>query len=171
MGGKLLNFYGMKKLIAKFNFLVDNSKFEYFVIFIIVFLIFATILKEFSFELTKGNSNLLLSVLGVALAYAVFFISYKESFIDNKEEKRKIQSLIEGLFVSSFFPVIAILMTDSNIKFGVFHKYFIWSSVILMIISLFIFSFCVTELWLFMLKKVIKRIIRSFKSHSSIRKK
>lgn len=153
----------MKKLKDKLNYLVDNSKFEYFAVFIIVFLVFIAIAREFSAELTKSNSNLLLSVLGVALAYAVFFISYKENFIDNENEKIRIKNLIEGLFTSSFFPVIAILATSGKIDFGLFNKFIIWTLVILVMISLFIFSFCIIELWLFMLKKVIKEFARKIK--------
>jgi len=119
--------------------------------------------REFSAELTKGNSNLLLSVLGVALAYAVFFISYKENFINNENEKRKIKNLIEGLFTSSFFPVIAVLATSGKVDFGLFNQFIVWTFVILVMLSLFIFSFCIIDLWLFMLKKIVKEFITKIK--------
>jgi|GEM_PF-2234994 len=153
----------MKKLIGKFNFFIDNLKFEYLLVFIVVFLVFISMAREFSAELTKGNSNLLLSVLGVALAYAVFFISYKENFINNENEKRKIKNLIEGLFTSSFFPVIAVLATSGKVDFGLFNQFIVWTFVILVMLSLFIFSFCIIDLWLFMLKKIVKEFITKIK--------
>jgi len=109
----------MGKVINKLNSLVDKSKFEYFFILIIVVAIFITIYKEFSVEITKGNPTFLLSVLGASIAYAVFFISYQENFIENKEEKRSIKILIEALFVSSFFPVIVVLAMSGNMDWQV----------------------------------------------------
>lgn len=154
----------MGKVINKLNSIVDKSKFEYFFILIIVVAIFITIYKEFSVELNKGNSALLLSVLGTSIAYAVFFISYQENFIENKEEKRSIKILIEALFVSSFFPVIVVLAMSGNMDFGLLNKFIIWPLVILTMISLFVFTFCIIELWLFMLKKVIKGFIIKLKN-------
>lgn len=80
----------MKKLKTKFNALINNTKFEHFIVFMVVFLVFIPISGEFSRELKDNNLNLLLSVIGASLAYAVFFISYKGNFIDKKEEEIKI---------------------------------------------------------------------------------
>lgn len=150
----------MENFKKKFDNFINNQKLEYLVIFTIVCVVFVMLLNVFSDGLKRSDSNLLLSVLGVSIASAVFFISYQDSFINNGKEKRKIKGLVEGLFVSSLFPVIATLVMGTNIDFGSLNKFIAYFLVVLILISLSIFSFCIIDLWLFMLKKLYKSILR-----------
>lgn len=139
-----------------FKHLFNSVKSEDFIILTLVLGVFATLCSQFSRILNESNFNLLISIVAIALAYATFFINYQKN-LGNEKDKERIKMLIDGLFISSFFPIIAILFIGEDIGFGSFDKYIAYIFVGLIMISIFIASFCIIELWWYVVKNVFKK--------------
>jgi len=142
-----------KKLLRLIsNFLLSEN----FIILTIVFGVFVALLKYYSVELKRNDKTILISVTVASIAYATFFIDYQKNYITDTIEKVKIKKLIEGLFASSFFPIISLLFFD-DLDFGPWNKFIVYPAVSLVILSIFIFSFCFIKLWLLVVKKIFKK--------------
>lgn len=146
----------MLKLKKVSNYFSNYVKLEDFIILGVVLAIFSTLSKQFSNILKNNDYKILISAVAVALAYATFFINYQKS-LGRKEDERKIKMLIDGLFISSFFPIIALLFAGEDIGFGSWDKYITYFLVILIMTSIFLMSFCLVELWWYMVKNIFKK--------------
>ena len=104
----------MKKLKKIFQYLINNVKPEDGIIFALVLGVFVTLLKQYSNILTSKDYAPLISVIAVSLAYAAFFVNYQKN-MGREADKRRIKYLVDGLFISSFFPIITVLFIGEDI--------------------------------------------------------
>ena len=104
----------------------------------------------------KDRIVMILTILGLSIAYSSFFISNLDKISKGKDSEA-ILKLSKILIVSPTFPVFSILLAQSKADFGKFNAYLAWGISILTLISVFVFFYCFIRLLSILLKSVFKK--------------
>jgi hypothetical protein len=104
----------------------------------------------------KDRIVMILTILGLSIAYSSFFISNLDKISKGKDSEA-ILKLSKILIVSPVFPIFSILLAQSKIDFSWFNIYLGWGISILTLISVFIFFYCFIKLLSILLKSAFKK--------------
>jgi hypothetical protein len=159
-----------KKIFKKIDEWTTFKKLENVFIFIFSLLFFEPLLSGYNFifntDNLKNNINVLIAFIAFAFAFSTLFINYSRHYLEKNEHAYKqIRNTVEGLIISSLFPIFVLLFSQVNIKTTFWVKILFYAMIYATIISIYIFTFCIIKLWLITTKNFINRI---FSSGSSV---
>jgi|GEM_PF-3173945 len=144
----------IKKIFSEKNI---NAFFENVIIVCLSSIATITIFGTSSFFLPdKDQIIIILTIVGLSIAYASFFISNIEKLVESDKNK-SVLNLSKILIVSPVFPIFSILLAQSKANFGKFNIAMAWGISILSLVSICIFFFCFIKLLSILLKSVFRK--------------
>jgi len=134
-----------------------NSFLEFVLIFCLSGLATVSILGTPNFFIPdKDQIVIILTIVGISIAYASFFISNLDKITEGNN-KDLILQLSKILIVSPIFPIFSILLAQSKADFDWFNIYLGWGISILTLISVLVFFYCFIKLLSIILKSIFKK--------------
>lgn len=134
-----------------------NSFLEFVLIFCLSSFATVSILGAPNFFIPdKDQIVIILTIVGLSITYASFFISNLDKLSESKN-KELILKFSKILIVSPIFPIFSILLAQSKVDFGWFNIYLGWGISILTLISVLVFFYCFIKLLSILLKSVFKK--------------
>ena len=104
----------------------------------------------------KDQMIIILTIVGISIAYASFFISNLEKIAEG-ENRKVMLKLSKTLLLSPIFPIFSIILAYSKADFHKFNTVIGWMVSILSLISILIFFFCFIKLLLILLESIFKK--------------
>jgi len=150
-----------KKLFRKLNNIFSTKNIEAFfenITILCLSLVAAVSILGVSgfFVPDREQIVIILTILGLSIAYSSFFISNLDKISEGKDSIA-ILKLSKTLIISPIFPAFSILLAQSKVNFGEFNIYLAWGLSILTLISIVVFFFCFIKLLSILFKSVFKK--------------